>query len=120
MTFMALKEKLEHIKHMKNVERSSLKRVTETFSELTFVPNKKPWDIPCDLAFPCATQNEILEEDAKALVKNKCKAVIEGANMPVSKEALEILQENKVLFAPGKAANAGGVAISGLEMTQNS
>ena len=114
------KEKLEHIKHMKNVERSSLKRVTATFSELTFVPNKKPWDIPCDMAFPCATQNEILEEDAKALVKNKCKAVIEGANMPVSKEALEILQENKVLFAPGKAANAGGVAISGLEMTQNS
>lgn len=114
------REKLEYIKHVKNVERTSLEKVTEKYSELTFLKDKKPWDIPCDLAFPCATQNEILAEDAKLLVKNGCKAVIEGANMPVSKEALEILQENKILFAPGKAANAGGVATSGLEMTQNS
>ena len=113
-------QKLEYIKHIKNVERASLKKVTEKYSELTYCPNKKPWDISCDLAFPCATQNEISAEDAKLLTKNGCKAVIEGANMPVSKEALEIFQKNKVLFAPGKAANAGGVATSGLEMTQNS
>jgi len=78
------------------------------------------WTVKCDIALPCATQNELLLEDAKALVANGCKAVAEGANMPTTLEATEHLQENGVLFAPGKAANAGGVATSALEMSQNS
>ena len=78
------------------------------------------WQVKCDLALPCATQNELHEEDAKALVANGCKAVAEGANMPTTYEATRLLQSSGVLFAPGKAANAGGVAVSALEMSQNS
>ncbi len=85
-----------------------------------FHQGKRPWEVKCDVALPCATQNELGKEDALALVKNGCICVCEGANMPCTPEAIEIIQENKILFAPGKAANAGGVATSGLEMTQNS
>ncbi|MDX1667910.1 MAG: glutamate dehydrogenase, partial [Limnobacter sp.] len=85
-----------------------------------FLEGKRPWGIPVELAFPCATQNEINAEEAHALVKNGCIAVSEGANMPSEKGAVDIFQDAKIMFAPSKAANAGGVAVSGLEMTQNS
>lgn len=85
-----------------------------------FHQGKRPWEVKCDIALPCATQNELNKEDALTLVKNGCTCVCEGANMPCTPEAVEILHENKLLFAPGKAANAGGVATSGLEMSQNS
>ena len=90
------------------------------YKKAIFHEGKRPWEVPCDAAFPCATQNEIDEQDAKTLVKNNCRMVVEGANMPTTIEASKIFLKNKVLFAPGKAANAGGVAISGLEMAQNS
>jgi glutamate dehydrogenase (NADP+) len=85
-----------------------------------FHPGKRPWEVKCDVALPCATQNELSKEDALTLVKNGCMCVTEGANMPSTPEAVEVFLENKILFAPGKAANAGGVATSGLEMAQNS
>src|SRR5690606_36335477 len=85
-----------------------------------FHEGKTPWGVPCDIALPCATQNELELDDAKALVKNGVKAVAEGANMPTTLEATHYFLENKILFAPGKASNAGGVATSGLEMSQNS
>jgi glutamate dehydrogenase (NADP+) len=85
-----------------------------------FHPGKRPWEVKCDVALPCATQNELSKEDALSLVKNGCMCVAEGANMPSTPEAVEVFLENKILFAPGKAANAGGVATSGLEMAQNS
>lgn len=84
-----------------------------------FHPGKHPWEVKCDIALPCATQNELNKEDALALIKNGCKCVSEGANMPSTPEAIEVFHEAKILFAPGKAANAGGVATSGLEMSQN-
>ena len=84
-----------------------------------FHPGKHPWEVPCDIALPCATQNELNKEDALNLIKNGCKCVCEGANMPSTPEAIEVFHEAKILFAPGKAANAGGVATSGLEMSQN-
>ena len=87
---------------------------------LNFLKSKKPWDVPCQIALPCATQNELGEFDAQNLIKNGCICVGEGANMPCSPEAIEIFLKNKILFAPGKASNAGGVAVSGLEMAQNS
>jgi len=87
---------------------------------LEFHGGKRPWDVPCDLAFPCATQNELELEDARQLAQNNCRAVCEGANMPTSMYAIRHLHDSGVLFAPGKASNAGGVAVSGLEMTQNS
>jgi glutamate dehydrogenase (NADP+) len=90
------------------------------FEGSEFVPGKHPWEVKCDIALPCATENELLEEDARNLVDNGCICVCEGANMPCTPEAIELLQENKILYAPGKAANAGGVATSGLEMSQNS
>ncbi len=89
------------------------------FKSGVFVSNKKPWEVPCDIAMPCATQNELGEADAQQLIKNKCSCVCEGANMPGTPEAVDTIQRNGLLFAPGKAANAGGVAVSGLEMTQN-
>jgi len=89
------------------------------FKSGVFVSNKRPWEVPCDIAMPCATQNELGEADAQQLIKNKCSCVCEGANMPGTPEAVDTIQRNGLLFAPGKAANAGGVAVSGLEMTQN-
>ena len=103
--------------------RSSNKDAVEDYSKeykVQFFPNKKPWEVKCDVALPCATQNEIYENDAKELLKNGCICVCEGANMPTTIEAYEIFKEAKILYAPGKASNAGGVATSGLEMSQNS
>ncbi len=114
------REQLEHIKDLKQRERKPLLEFLKLYNKASFYEGKRPWSIPCDLAFPCATQNELELEDAKELIKNKCLAVIEGANMPTSLEATKALQKNGVLFAPGKAANAGGVSVSGLEMSQNS
>ncbi len=92
----------------------------QAFPNSTFVPNRHPWEVKCDIALPCATQNELNHEDAENLIKNNCKCVCEGANMPCTPEAVHVLQSAKMIFAPGKAANAGGVATSGLEMAQNS
>jgi len=97
-----------------------VKPYTYEFPEAKFFQGKKPWEIKCDIALPCATQNEINEDDAKQLVANNTKLVAEVSNMGCTPEAVELFQENKILFAPGKAANAGGVATSGLEMSQNS
>jgi len=112
-------KELKCVLDLKNVRRGRIKECANEFS-CKYFENKKPWGIKCDIAFPCATQNEISEADAKALVKNGCMAVGEGANMPTTSEGVEIFQKAKILYAPGKAANAGGVATSGLEMTQNS
>ena len=86
----------------------------------TFHAGKTPWAVPCDVALPCATQNELLGDDARTLVKNGCIAVSEGANMPTDLEGVHVFKDARILYAPGKAANAGGVAVSGLEMSQNS
>jgi glutamate dehydrogenase (NADP+) len=112
-------EKLNFIIELKTVRRGRISEFAEKF-KLKFYDNQKPWKIPCDLAFPCATQNELDVEDAKDLIKNGCMGLAEGANMPVTMEAINCFQDAKLLFAPGKASNAGGVAVSGLEMTQNS
>lgn len=111
-------EKLEFVKDLKNVRRGRIKEYAEKFG-VDYHENKRPWGIKCDCAFPSATQNEISAEDAKTLLNNGCQLVAEGANMPSTPEAVEIFLENKILFGPGKAANAGGVATSGLEMSQN-
>ena len=112
-------ERLEFVKELKNVKRGRIKEYADEFG-VEYFEAKKPWNVPCDLAFPCATQNEITETDAKALVDNGCKAVSEGANMPTVQAGIEVFQDAGILYAPGKAANAGGVAVSGLEMSQNS
>ena len=112
-------EKLAWIIELKTVRRGRISEYAEKFG-CEYHEGQRPWGIPCDLAFPCATQNELDEDDAKALVANGCIAVSEGANMPTSVAAIKVLQGAKLLYGPGKAANAGGVAVSGLEMTQNS
>lgn len=112
-------EKLKYITDLKNNRRGRIKEYADEYG-LVYVEGGKPWDINCDLAFPCATQNEINEKDAKNLIKNGCMGVAEGANMPTTNEGIGIYQEAKILYAPGKASNAGGVATSGLEMSQNS
>lgn len=112
-------EKLDFIKELKNIRRGRIREYTEHFPGSTFLDGKRPWGIPCDCAFPSATQNEINEEDARTLVANGCMLVSEGANMPTVPEGVHVFQEKKILYGPGKAANAGGVATSGLEMSQN-
>lgn len=112
-------EKLEFVMELKNVRRGRIKEYADKYG-VKYVNGKVPWEIKCDVAFPSATQNEISEEDAKTLVKNGCKAVGEGANMPTTFEGTQVFLNSKILFGPGKAANAGGVATSGLEMCQNS
>lgn len=112
-------EKLAYIIDLKTVRRGRIKEYADHY-KCKFFEGKKPWDVKCNLAFPCATQNEIDEKDAKQLVKNGIQALAEGANMPTSRDAIRIFLDAKIPFAPGKAANAGGVAVSGLEMTQNS
>lgn len=112
--------KLAHIMDIKNVQRGRISDYLNKYSTATYHEGERPWGVDCDLAMPCATQNELNKEDAEALVKNKVIAVAEGANMPTTPEAIEVLQKAKVLFSPGKASNAGGVATSGLEMSQNS
>ncbi len=111
--------KLEYLMELKNVKRGRIKEYAEKFG-CEYFPGEKPWGIPCDVALPCAIQNELDEEDAKLLVENGCMLVAEGANMPTTPDAITWLQKNGVLYAPGKASNAGGVATSGLEMSQNS
>ena len=112
-------EKLEFIMKLKNVQRGRISVFAKKY-KVNFYEGKRPWGVPCELAFPCATQNEIEESDARELTSNGCLAIVEGANMPVTEEALQVIQRANVLFAPGKASNAGGVAVSGLEMSQNS
>ena len=112
-------EKLEFIKQLKNVRRGRIHEYAEEFPSAKFHNETTPWNIKVDLAFPCATQNELDETDCKTLVKNGCIGVFEGANMPTTAGAYEVIKENKLLFSPGKASNAGGVATSGLEMSQN-
>ncbi|MFA5275575.1 MAG: NADP-specific glutamate dehydrogenase [Candidatus Omnitrophota bacterium] len=112
-------KELKCVLDLKNLRRGRIKECAKEFN-CEYFEKKKPWQIECDIAFPSATQNEISGEDAKALVKNGCIAVGEGANMPTTPEGIAVFQKAKILYAPGKAANAGGVATSGLEMTQNS
>ncbi len=113
------KKELACVMELKNVRRGRIKDCAKEFS-CKYFENKKPWNVKCDIAFPSATQNEIDEEDAKMLVKNGCIAIGEGANMPSTPGAVRVFQKAKILYAPGKASNAGGVATSGLEMSQNS
>lgn len=110
-------EKLEFIKHLKNVKRGRIKEYAEKYN--CEYKEINPWNVDCDVALPCAAENEITEKEAKQLVNNNVICVAEGANMPCTVKAIKILQESGVIYAPGKASNAGGVAVSGLEMTQN-
>lgn len=112
-------EKLAWVMELKNVRRGRISEYANQFRGAQYLPGKRPWAVPCDLAFPSATQNEIEEEDARTLVRNGCYCVSEGANMPSHADAVEVFLDAKILYGPGKAANAGGVAVSGLEMNQN-
>jgi len=112
-------KELKCVLDLKNVRRGRIKECAKEF-KCEYFDKKKPWQVKCDIAFPSATQNEISGEDAKALVKNGCMAVGEGANMPTTPEGIAVFQKARILYAPGKASNAGGVATSGLEMSQNS
>lgn len=113
------REKLEYIMELKNIKRGRVKEYAEKYG-CKYVEGKRPWEVKCDVALPSATQNEISGDDAETLIKNGCFCVSEGANMPSTPEAIDVYTKNKILFGPGKAANAGGVAVSGLEMSQNS
>ncbi|PKV66157.1 glutamate dehydrogenase (NADP+) [Polaribacter sp. Hel1_33_96] len=113
-------EKLKHVMFLKNEKRGRISEYLEKYPNAKFIAGKRPWSVACDIALPCATQNELDGEEAKELVKNGCMCVSEGANMPSTPEAIHEFQKAKILFAPGKASNAGGVATSGLEMSQNS
>ena len=113
-------EKLAFIMDLKNIKRGRISKYIDQYPKAKFFKNKTPWNIKCDIALPCATQNELNEKDAKALISNGCICVSEGANMPCNPDAIKIFKSNKILYAPGKASNAGGVAVSGLEMAQNS
>lgn len=113
-------EKINWVKDLKGKRRGRISEYAEHWKGSAFVAGKTPWDVPCQLALPCATQNELLVEDARQLLANGCVAVSEGANMPTHLDAVHVFKAAKILFAPGKAANAGGVAVSGLEMSQNS
>jgi glutamate dehydrogenase (NADP+) len=113
------KEKLAYIKELKNVRRGRIAEYAKNY-KVKLYEQSRPWNIPCDLAVPCATQNEINGKQAKTLIENGCMAVAEGANMPTVQEGVDIYLDAGILYAPSKAANAGGVAVSGLEMTQNS
>jgi glutamate dehydrogenase (NADP+) len=113
-------EKLKHVMYIKNEKRGRISEYTEKYPNAKFVAGKRPWSVKCDIALPCATQNELNGDEAKELIENGCMCVSEGANMPSTPEAIHEFQKAKILFAPGKASNAGGVATSGLEMSQNS
>jgi glutamate dehydrogenase (NADP+) len=112
--------KLAFVLNLKNIKRGRIKEYCDKYSEAKYFSGKRPWEVKCDIALPSATQNEISGDDAKLLVKNGCYCVTEGANMPSTPEAIEVFLAAKILYGPGKAANAGGVATSGLEMSQNS
>ncbi|MDM9631275.1 NADP-specific glutamate dehydrogenase [Robiginitalea aurantiaca] len=113
-------EKLAWVMDLKNNRRGRISEYAEKYSGATYHKGETPWSVPCDIALPCATQNELDGKDAESLVKNGCICIAEGANMPSTPEAIHVFNEARVLFAPGKASNAGGVATSGLEMSQNS
>ena len=113
-------EKLEFVKKLKNVKRGRIKEYAKKYDCEYLPAGRWPWERECDVAFPSATQNEVSESDAKKLIKGGCICVVEGANMPTRPQAIKVFQQAKILFGPGKAANAGGVATSGLEMSQNS
>jgi len=113
-------EKIAFMLELRASNQDVVAPYAQKFPNAKFVAGKRPWEVKCDIAIPCATQNEVGKEDAENLVKNGCVAVAEGANMPSTPEAIEVFMFNKMLFAPGKAVNAGGVATSGLEMSQNS
>jgi len=113
-------EKLAYVMEIKNVNYGRISDYLNKYPNAKFVSGKRPWEVKCDIALPCATQNELNGDDAKALIANGCFCVAEGANMPSTPEAVTEFQNAKILFAPGKASNAGGVATSGLEMSQNS
>jgi glutamate dehydrogenase (NADP+) len=113
-------EKLAYVMELKNVKRARISDYCAKYPAAKYFEGKRPWEVKCDIALPCATQNELDGNEAKTLVKNGCTCVAEGANMPSTPEAIEVFLETKIMFAPGKASNAGGVATSGLEMTQNS
>ena len=113
-------EKLKYVFLLKNVQRGRIREYAEKYPSATYTANERPWSVKCDIAMPCATQNELNAEQADMLLKNGCKCVVEGANMPTTPEAIAKFQAAKILYSPGKASNAGGVATSGLEMTQNS
>ncbi len=112
-------EKVDYLLELRASNQDIVKPYAEEFPEAKFVEGKHPWEVKCDVAIPCATQNELNEEDAKTLVNNGCFCVAEGANMPSTPQAVEYFHKNKIMFGPGKAVNAGGVATSGLEMSQN-
>lgn len=113
-------EKLAHVMYIKNEKRGRIKEYLDKYPDAKFHADERPWGIKCDIALPCATQNELNGDEAKTLVSNGCICVGEGANMPCTPEAIEHFHAKKILFSPGKASNAGGVATSGLEMSQNS
>ena len=113
-------EKIEYMLELRSSNEDIVAPYAKEFPSAKFVAGRHPWEVKCDIALPCATQNELNQEDAENLIKNGCKCVCEGANMPCTPEAIHALQSAGMLYAPGKAANAGGVATSGLEMTQNS
>jgi glutamate dehydrogenase (NADP+) len=113
-------EKLQHVMYIKNTKRGRISEYIEKYPNAKYVAGERPWSVKCDIALPCATQNELDGTEAKELIKNGCMCISEGANMPSTPEAIHEFQKGKILFAPGKASNAGGVATSGLEMSQNS
>jgi len=113
-------EKLAFVMELKNVKRGRISEYVDKYPNATYVEGQRPWSVKCDIALPCATQNELNGDEAKVLIDNGCICVSEGANMPSTPEAIHEFQKSKILFAPGKASNAGGVATSGLEMSQNS
>jgi glutamate dehydrogenase (NADP+) len=113
-------EKIDYMLELRASGNDICQPYADEFPGSTFVPDKRPWEVKCDIALPCATQNELNEEQAKALIANGVIAVAEGANMPSTPGAIRVFQEAKILYSPGKASNAGGVSVSGLEMSQNS
>ncbi len=113
-------EKLAFVLELKNIKRGRIQEYCDKYPNAKYYEGQRPWGIKCDIALPCATQNELNEQEAKTLVQNGCILVAEGANMPSTPEAIEVFLQSKIMYAPGKASNAGGVATSGLEMTQNS
>ena len=113
-------DKLEYIMELKNIQRGRISEYVEEYPNAKYFKGERPWGVKCDVALPCATQNELNGEEAKTLVKNGVICVAEGANMPTTPEGIEVFQKSATLFSPGKASNAGGVAVSGLEMSQNS
>ena len=114
------REKLDYVMELKNVIRGRIREYVKQYPSAKYFENERPWGVKCDIAMPCATQNELNGDEARTLVANGCFCVAEGANMPSTPEAIEVFQKAKILYSPGKASNAGGVATSGLEMTQNS